>query len=95
MQKPAGTSAIEMKDSGLDAISWSSDNQHLYVSGIFEPSNILWKILWVDLDGKFKSLVELPFNQGRLSRPQPSPDGRYLSYHLRTYVGNVTMLENY
>jgi eukaryotic-like serine/threonine-protein kinase len=90
------TRAIEMKDWELDAISWSSDNQHFYVSGIFgPPNNISHYILWVGLDGKFKSLVALPFNQGRLSRPLPSPDGRYLSYHLRTYVGNVTMLENY
>jgi Tol biopolymer transport system component len=90
------TRAIELKDSNLDTISWSSDDQHFYVSGLLPPwGNISDNILWVGLDGKFKSLVAVPFNQGHLSRPQPSPDGRYLAYHLRTYVGNVTMLENY
>jgi eukaryotic-like serine/threonine-protein kinase len=88
--------AIEMKGWELDSISWSSDNQHFYVSGIFGPSgNISDNILWVGLDGKFKSLVAVPFNQGHLDRPLPSPDGRYLSYHLRSYVANVTMLQNY
>jgi TolB protein len=89
------TRTIEMKDWQLNEISWSSDNQHFYVSGIFGPSDISCNILWVGLDGKFKSLVAVPFNQGHLSSPRPSPDGRYLAYHFRTYVANVTMLQNY
>ena len=54
-----------------------------------------YRILLVDLDGKFRKLFEVPDGQGWPTNPKPSPDGHYLAYVLRTWESNVTMLENF
>jgi Tol biopolymer transport system component len=86
------THAIELKDWILQGVSWSPNNQSLYVSGYSESS---WKITSVTLGGRIKELLEVPNLQGWLVWPRPSPDGHYLAYFERTYERNVTMLENF
>jgi hypothetical protein len=83
---------IEMKGWALQAVSWSPDNQHLYVSGYKDGPP--FKILLVDLDGQFTSLAESRDGEW-ISVPIPSPNGHYLGYLSRWDQGNVALLENY
>ena len=85
-------SVMELKNWQLQFVSWSPDNQHLYVSGIFGSG---FKVARVTLDGKATSLLDVPLGQGWPADPLLSPDGRYLGYSLRLYEANVVMLENY
>ena len=87
-----GKNVIKLDGWYLQSISWSPDNQRLYVSGHTGQS---FKMLLVRPDGSFKSLSELPMGQGWLTAPKPSPDGQYLVYFLRLYEMNVALLENY
>jgi WD40 repeat protein len=86
------TRSIELKDWQVQSIAWSPDNQHIYASGF---SASAFSIRLVALDGKFRNLSEVQAGQGWVSNPQPSPDGHYLAYGLRTWESNVTMLENF
>ncbi|HEX8802397.1 MAG TPA: protein kinase [Terriglobales bacterium] len=83
---------IELKGWFVQCTSWSPDNQHLYVSGTFGSG---FSLASISLDGKVKSLLDVPESQGWLTDPQPSPNGRYLGYVLRLFETNVVMLENY
>jgi len=87
-----GKNLIKLDGFSLQSVSWSPDNQHLYVSGASDAS---FKILLLDLDGKFKGLAEFPIGQAWPSAPKPSPDGRYLAYFVRLYEHNLALLENY
>ncbi len=86
------TRTIDLSGFKPYSLNWSNDNQHLYVAGL---SGSTYHILWVGLDGKFKSLLELPSYQGWMGDPRVSPDGRYLAYFLRIDEKNVALLENY
>jgi hypothetical protein len=81
-----------MPEPGIGHPSVAADNQNLYVSG---GSAMSWALLRVSLDGKLKRLREVPMGQAWLTRPIPSPDGRYLAYLVRTFETNVVMLENF
>ncbi len=85
-------SAIGLKGWQVQSTSWSPDNQHLYVSGGFGSG---FRVASVDLNGKVKSLLDVPMGQGWPADPQPSPDGHYLGYVLRLFEANVVMLENH
>jgi DNA-binding beta-propeller fold protein YncE len=86
------TDVIKLAGWHLQSVSWSPDNQRLYVSGYSGP---LFKILLVSSDGGFKSLSEFPAGPAWPFAPKPSPDGRYLVYLLRFFETNVALLENY
>jgi eukaryotic-like serine/threonine-protein kinase len=86
------TLSIQLKDWQLQSIVWSPDNQRLYASGF---SGSAFSIRLVGLDGNFKSLSEVSVGQAWIAYPQPSPDGHYLAYLLRSWESNVTMLENF
>jgi hypothetical protein len=87
------THAIELKDLVLQSVSWSADNQRLYVSAL---SELYWNIYSITLDGKFEKLLEdVPPVPVWLVGPKPSPDGHYLAYFQRSYEQNAIMLENY
>ena len=83
---------IDITGVRLQSLAWSSDNQHLYVSGGLGPG---WVILRVGLDGKFQKLSETAGGEGWLFLAGPSPDEHYLSYGLRTLEANAVMLENF
>jgi serine/threonine protein kinase len=78
----------------LQAVSWSPDARHLYVSGL-NPSFLEWGILDVSLAGQTKVLVRVPSDRAWVNLPIPSPDGRYLVYTEKTWESNVVMLENF
>jgi serine/threonine protein kinase len=75
----------------LQWISWSPNNQQLFVSGFNNQPP--FKILLVNLDGKFTPLKESGEAEWIYS-PLPSPDGHYLAYSSRWYDANVALLEN-
>jgi serine/threonine protein kinase len=83
---------IELKGWVLQAVSWSPDNQHLYVSGYKDGPP--FKILLVGLNGQFTTLIESRDGEW-INNPRPSPDGQYLGYVSRWDQGNVALLENY
>ena len=83
---------VEIRNSRLQSLAWSPDNQHLYLSGALGDS---WVILLAGLDGKFKTLLKVKLGQGWLSLQGPSPDEHHLSYILRNWVNNAVLLENF
>jgi eukaryotic-like serine/threonine-protein kinase len=85
-------SGIELKDWEVEALSWSPDNEHFYVSGDVGSKR---GISLVGLDGKIKDLVTVMLGQPQPSAPQPSPDGHYLGFDLQSYDANVVLLENF
>ncbi len=76
----------------LQGMVWAPDSRALLVSGLLGTD---FHILRVNLDGQFKSLWKVPFGHGWPLITSVSPDGRYLTYNLRTFEQNVTMLENF
>ena len=76
----------------LQSVVWAPDSQALLVSGLLGTD---FHILRTNLDGRFKSLWKVPLGQGWPLITSVSPDGRYLTYNLRTFEQNVTMLENF
>jgi serine/threonine protein kinase len=82
---------ILLKDAILQNIAWHPDNRHLYVSGFWGAA---WRILRVDLDGRFKSVFQVP-GQSWVMLHNVSPDGHYLTYTIRTWEQNAAMLENF
>ena len=87
-----GKSLVELKNWTVQAVAWSPDNQHLYISGAFGDE---FQIASVNLDGTVKSVVSGPVGPAWITAPRPSPDGRYLAFTLRRYETNVVMLENF
>jgi eukaryotic-like serine/threonine-protein kinase len=85
---------IELTGWQVQEASWSPDNQHLYITGICaEPKNT-FGVGVVGLDGEVKRLASVPYGQGWVQSPSPSPDGHYLGFRLRQYDANVFLLES-
>ena len=82
---------IDINSAEIQKIAWSSDNQHIYVSGRLGAT---WAILRVGLDGKFKKLSEVTEGQW-LGLDGPSPDEHYLAYTFISWEANAVMLENF
>jgi len=76
----------------LQTIGWSPNNQQLFISGADKRPP--FKILLVDLDGKFTPLQESREGEW-IYAPEPSPDGHYLAYSSRWWEANVALLENH
>jgi Tol biopolymer transport system component len=85
-------SLVELKNWTVQAVAWSPDNRHLYISGQVGDE---FQIASVGLDGTVKSVVSGPVGPAWITAPRPSPDGRYLAFTLRRYETNVVMLENF
>jgi len=82
---------IDINSAEIQKIAWSSDNQHIYLSGRLGAT---WAILRVGLDGKFKKLSEVTEGQW-LGLDGPSPDEHYLAYTFISWEANAVMLENF
>lgn len=83
--------------SNLQFANWTADGNHLYLSGLQVLGTSLpeWAILESDLAGNVKVLTQIPYNEGWLANPNPSPDGRHLIFLERTWPSSVMMLENF
>jgi Tol biopolymer transport system component len=74
----------------LNSLSWSADGRSLFVTTSRREGS---DMLHVDLDGKVKWICCA--NTGRwVVDPRPSPDGRFLTYAVRTVDSNVWLIEN-
>jgi Tol biopolymer transport system component len=87
---------LHLKDWRIfQSTKWAPDGRHIYFAGWSDTSSSSSAIVTTDLTGNAKALVEIPYGQGWLCCPVPSPDGRFLAYTERIYEPNVAMLENF
>lgn len=77
----------------LQTLQWSPDSKHLYVSGNADGSS--WGIFRMDLNGKLKTVTQVPGDRGWVVQPLPSPDGKHLVYSERDWQTDIVMLENF
>jgi Tol biopolymer transport system component/predicted Ser/Thr protein kinase len=78
----------------LRGVKWAADGSGVFVDGAPQMSRAPGRtasILWVDLRGQVRVLLEHP-NRWFLF-PVPSPDGRRLAYSVLSHEGNAWMVE--
>jgi Tol biopolymer transport system component len=74
----------------LNSLSWSADGRSLFVTTSRREGS---DMLHVDFDGKVKWICCA--NTGRwVVNPRTSPDGRFLTYAVRTVDSNVWLIED-
>jgi len=77
----------------IQSLSWSANNQHLFVSGSVGHG---FEMASVALDGKVTELFRVPIDGQRwINTPVASPDGHYLAFGDRLYESHVVLLENF
>jgi Tol biopolymer transport system component len=72
----------------LSFLAWAADGKSLFVTSRSSRENWLYR---VGPDGEARLLFQA---HGRLERPTPSPDGRYLAFSETPSNSNVWMVEN-
>jgi hypothetical protein len=55
----------------------------------------VFALLSIDAHGNHKVLYEIPVGAGWIASIVLSPDGRSLAFTERTYINDVTLLENF
>jgi eukaryotic-like serine/threonine-protein kinase len=83
---------VESGWGNLQSIAWAADGNSFFAASWWLPDS--FNLLHVTLNGKVKPLLPNGHRQW-MTRPLPSPDGKYLAFEAHTSDSNVWMLENF
>ncbi len=83
---------VESGWGNLQSIAWAADGNSLFAASWWLPDS--FNLLHVTLNGKVKPLLPNGHRQW-MTRPLPSPDGKYLAFEAHTLDSNVWMLEGF
>jgi eukaryotic-like serine/threonine-protein kinase len=83
---------VESGWGNLQSIAWAADGNSFFAASWWLPDS--FNLLHVTLSGKVKPLLPNGHRQG-MTRPLPSPDGKYLAFEAHTLDSNVWMLEGF
>ena len=83
---------VESGWGNLQSIAWAADGNSFFAASWWLPDS--FNLLHVTLNGKVKPLLPNGHRQW-MTRPLPSPDGKYLAFEAHTLDSNVWMLEGF
>jgi Tol biopolymer transport system component len=83
--------AVEPGWGEYQSVAWAADGKGFFLT-TFLPAS--FNLVHVTLSGKVKLLLNNTHRQW-MTRPRPSPDGKYLAFQAQTWDSNVWLLENF
>ena len=83
--------AVEPGWGDYQSVAWAADGKGFFLT-TFLPAS--YNLVHVTLSGKVKLLLNNAHRQW-MTRPRPSPDGKYLAFQTLTFDSNIWLLENF
>ena len=75
----------------FQSVAWAADGKGFFLTTWLPQS---FNLVHVTLSGKVQLLLSNAHRQW-MTRPRPSPDGKYLAFQAQTFDTNVWLLENF
>jgi WD40-like Beta Propeller Repeat len=83
--------AVEPGSGDYQSVAWAADGKGFFLTTWLPQS---FNLVHVTLSGKVQLLLSNAHRQW-MTRPRPSPDGKYLAFQAQTMDANVWLLENF
>jgi dipeptidyl aminopeptidase/acylaminoacyl peptidase len=83
--------AVELGLGDHESVAWAADGKGFFLTTWLSRS---YSLIHVTLSGKVKLLLNNGHRQW-MTRPRPSPDGKYLAFQAQATDSNVWLLENF